>query len=179
MTEMAAMGQIETHQTVMRTHQGLVDLEVGWATTQTLHIDPPLLRIEVESAEGAGLACQLNGVNMLVPAVVTSPRVAFRILVAHGRTQRIVDGSRCDIFRRNEDDGLPLTLDLFFLSFHPPGSPGVSGQRGGAMQVTKRVSDWERTIISAISGSLSTRDFSRSCCERKSEYARLYIFGSQ
>jgi hypothetical protein len=44
------------------------------------------------------------------------------------------------------------------------------------MQVTKRVGDWERTIISAISGSLSTRDFSRSYCERKSEYARLSIF---
>ena len=124
MTEMAAMGQIQTHQAVVRTHQGLVDLEVGRAATQTLHIDPPLLRVEVEGAEGAGLAGQLNGVNVLVPAVVTSPGVAFRILVAHGRTQRIVNGPRCDIFRRNEDNGLPLTLDLFFLSFLPPWSAG-------------------------------------------------------
>jgi hypothetical protein len=45
---MATVGEIETHETFMRAHESLVDLQVGRATTEALNVDTPLLRVEVE-----------------------------------------------------------------------------------------------------------------------------------
>lgn len=60
MTQVTTMRQIKTHQSVMRSHDSLVDLKIGGATTQALDIDTPFLRIQVESLESSGLASQLD-----------------------------------------------------------------------------------------------------------------------
>lgn len=69
----------------------------------------------MESVQGTSLAETLNGVDMLVSSVVASTGVALRVLVGHGRAKGIEDSSGCDILRSNQDDGLLLALDLFFL----------------------------------------------------------------
>lgn len=115
MTQMATVGQVQAHKSVMGSHQGLVDLQVGRASTKALDIDAPFLRVEVECLEGSSLAGQLEFVDMLVSAVVTSSGVSLRVLVRHGRAQSVKDRSRGHILRGNEQDGLPLALDLFLL----------------------------------------------------------------
>lgn len=112
---MATMGKIETHETVMRAHQSLVDLQVGRAATEALDIDTPLLRVEAESLEGTRLAGELNGVDVLVTTIVTSSGIALGVLVGHGRAKRIEHSPGGDILGGNQDHGFTLTLDLFFL----------------------------------------------------------------
>jgi hypothetical protein len=57
---MATVRKIKTHQSVMRSHDGLVDLQIGRATAQALNVDAPFLRVNVEGLEGTSLAGQLN-----------------------------------------------------------------------------------------------------------------------
>lgn len=45
MAEMATVGQIQTHQAIMRSHDCLVYLQVRRAPTQALDVDAPLLWI--------------------------------------------------------------------------------------------------------------------------------------
>lgn len=54
--QMTTMWQIQTHQSVMWLHDGLVDLEIGWRARESLDIDAPLLRITVEGLESTILA---------------------------------------------------------------------------------------------------------------------------
>lgn len=112
---MATVGQIQSHQAVMGAHQSLVDLQVGRATAQALDVNSPLLRVQVEGLEGTGLAGELNGVDVLVASVVTSSGVSLGVLVGHGRTESIEDSTRGEVLGGNQDDGLALALDLFFL----------------------------------------------------------------
>jgi hypothetical protein len=109
------VGQVKTHEPVVRPHDGLVDLEVGGRTRQALDVDTPLLAVETESLKGALLAKKLDGINVLVTTVVAGTGVTLGVLVRHGRTKGIEDGAGCDILGSNEEDGLPLTLDLTFL----------------------------------------------------------------
>jgi hypothetical protein len=109
---MAAVGQIKTHQPIVGPHDGLVDLQVRRAAAQALHVDAPLFRIQAERLERALLAQKLDGVNVLVAAVVAGAGVALRVLVGHGRAERIEDGAGRDILRRDEQDRLALALDL-------------------------------------------------------------------
>ena len=104
MTQMSTMREIQAHESVMRFHQSLVDLKIGRAATQALDIDTPLLRIQVEGFQCSLLASKLNGVNVLVTAVVAGAGVSFGIFVAHGRPQGIEDSARSDILRGNEQD---------------------------------------------------------------------------
>lgn len=99
----------------MGLHDGLIYLKVGRASTQALNINTPLRGIKSESLKGSCLAEELNGIDMLVSAVVPCTWVAFGVLVGHGRTECIEDGARSDVFGGNEENGLLLTLDLFFL----------------------------------------------------------------
>lgn len=85
MAQVATVGQVETHETAVGRHDGLVDLQVGRAATEALDVDTPLLVVEVEGIESTALAEQLNPVNVLVATVVTSTGVALRVLVGHGR----------------------------------------------------------------------------------------------
>lgn len=69
---MAAVGKIKTHESSVDRHDSLVDLQIGRATTQRLNIDSPLRRIEVEGLKRALLAEELDLVDVLVSAVITS-----------------------------------------------------------------------------------------------------------
>lgn len=96
-------------------HDGLVHLQVRWATAQTLNIDTPPVRLQAESLEGTLLAEKLDGVDVLVATVVAGTGVALGVLVGHGRAERIEDGAGCDILRGDEKDGLALPLDFLLL----------------------------------------------------------------
>jgi hypothetical protein len=110
--QVTTVGQIKTHQTVVRAHDGLVDLKVGGRPGQALDVDTPLLRVEAKGLKSASLASELDGINVLVTAVVAGTGVTLGVLVAHGRTQSIEDGARSDILRGNQKDGLALALNL-------------------------------------------------------------------
>jgi hypothetical protein len=101
----------------------------------------------VESLQGTGLAGQLDGVNVLVTTVVSGTWVTLRVLVGHWGSQCIENGAGSDILGGNEDDGLALTLDLEFL---------FASEHSASLQEQ----DVKLTMISAISGSVSSRDFS-------------------
>lgn len=111
------MGKVETHKTAMDGHDGLVDLQVGRATAQALHIDTPPFRVEVEGLEGTPLAEGLDLVDVLVAAIVTSAGIALGVLVGHGRAKGVEDGARSHVLGSDEDDGLALALNLIFLIF--------------------------------------------------------------
>jgi hypothetical protein len=113
--QVTTVGQVKTHEAFVRPHDGLVDLEVGRRSRQALDVDTPLLVVETKSLEGALLAEKLDGVNVLVTAVVAGTGVALRVLVGHGRTKCVEDGAGCDILGGNEEDRLALALDLAFL----------------------------------------------------------------
>ena len=115
MTQVTSVGQVKTHQTVVRAHESLVDLQVGRATTQALDVDTPLVGLEVEGLQSPSLACKLNGINVLVTTIVTSSRISLRVLVGHGRAKSIEDSTRSEVLRGNQDNGFTLTLDFSFL----------------------------------------------------------------
>jgi hypothetical protein len=113
--QVSTVWQVKTHKPVVGPHDGLVYLQVGWATAQALYVDTPLLRVQTKRLQSALLAQQLNGINVLVSTVVTGTGIAFRVLVGHGRAESIEDGARSDILRGNEENRLALTLDFLFL----------------------------------------------------------------
>lgn len=120
--QVATVGQVETHDALVRPHDGLVDLEVGRRARKALHVDAPLLGVELEGLKGAALASELDAVDVLVAAVVAGTGVSLAVLVAHGATQGVEDGARGDVLRGNEEDGLALALDLVL---HDVGNLGV------------------------------------------------------
>lgn len=101
---MTTVGQIKAHESVMRSHESLVDLEVCRATTQALDIDTPLGFVKMESSESTSLARQLNSVNVLVSTIVSCTRVTLGVFVGHGRSQCIEDGAGGNIFGGDQDD---------------------------------------------------------------------------
>jgi hypothetical protein len=114
-TQVSAVREIQSHQSVMWSHQCLVDLQIGRAAAQALHVDPPPLRIQAERFECTGLTGQLDGIDVLIPSIVSSARIAFGVFIGHGRAQRIENGARGEILRGDQDDGFPLALDFLFL----------------------------------------------------------------
>jgi hypothetical protein len=129
MAQMTTVRKIQTHQTLMRyglsvrafttlrlleltLHDSLIDLQIRRRTTQCLHIDTPLCRVQAESLEGSVLACRLDSIDMLVSTIVASTGISFRVLVGHWGAQCVEDGARCDILGGDEEDGLALALDL-------------------------------------------------------------------
>lgn len=115
MGQMASVGKVKAHQSLVRPHDSLVCLKIGRAAAQCLDIDSPLLRVKSEGLESSCLAKQLHAIDLLVSAVVSGAWVTFGVFVGHGRTQCIEDSSGCDIFGGNEEDGFALTLDFFLL----------------------------------------------------------------
>lgn len=115
MAKMATVGEVKTHETTVRRHDSLVDLEVGRRSRQALDVDTPLLRVEVEGLKGTALAEKLDLVDVLVATIVTSTGVTLRVLVGHGGTKSVEDGAGGDVLGGDEDDGLALTLDLILL----------------------------------------------------------------
>lgn len=115
MAQVTTVRKVQTHQTTVRWHEGLIDLQVGWAPTQGLHVDTPLVRGEVEGFKSTILAKHLDLVDELVATVVTSTRLALRVLVGHGRAKSVEDSTGGDILGGDQNDRLPLALDLVFL----------------------------------------------------------------
>ena len=115
MGQVTTVGEVKTHQTVVGTHQSLVNLQVGRATTEALNVDTPLGGVQVESLESTVLASDLNGINVLVTTVVTGTGVTLRVLVGHGGTQGLEDSGGGEVLRGDQDNGLTLTLNLALL----------------------------------------------------------------
>jgi hypothetical protein len=78
------MGQIKTHQSIMRSHESLVNLKVRRAATQALNVDAPFCRIQLESLESTSLASQFDGIDVLVPTIVSGTWVTLGVFVGHG-----------------------------------------------------------------------------------------------
>jgi hypothetical protein len=151
MAQMSTVRQVKTHEPVMRPHDCLVNLQVGGATAQALDIDTPLLRVEAECCESTRLAQKLDGVNVLVSAVVAGTGVALGVLVGHGRAERVKYSAGGNILRGDEENGLALTLDFLLLR--------------SRLEVSHTPFESELTMIWATSLSVSTKDFSMSCHE--------------
>jgi hypothetical protein len=113
--QMSTVGQVQAHKSIVRLHQRLVDLQIGGAATQALHIDAPLLLIQTKDLQCPLLALNFDLIDELITAIVTRTRITFGVLIAHGGPQRIVDGAGSDIFGGDEQDGLALPLDFLFL----------------------------------------------------------------
>jgi curli biogenesis system outer membrane secretion channel CsgG len=96
-------------------HDGIVDFEIGRASTQSLDVDAPFGWVEVEGFESTILAEDLNLVNVLVSTIVSSSWVAFRVLIGHWGAKGIEYSPGGNIFGGDEEDGLALTLNFFFL----------------------------------------------------------------
>ena len=80
-TQMATMGKVETHKSVMRFHESLVDLKIGRAAAQALHINAPFLGVQVECLQSTSLASQLDCVDVLISTVISCTWVALGIFV--------------------------------------------------------------------------------------------------
>lgn len=132
----------------MRSHQCLVHLQIRRRSAQALHIDAPFVAVQAERLQSASLAGQLDGIDPLIPAVISCTGVALGVFVGHGRAEGIEDGAGGEVFAGDEDDGFALALDFFFLRLQ---SDRCTRRRGEKV-----------TMISATSGSISTRGFSRS-----------------
>lgn len=154
MGQVTTVREIKAHQTTVNRHQGLVDLQVGRAAGKRLDVDPPLGRIEAESLEGALLAKQLDLVNVLIATIVTGARQTLGVFVGHGRAKGVEHSARGNILRSDEDDGLPLALDLVGLNRR---------ESEASFDVAAGVKRTKRTMIWATSGSVSRRDFSSIC----------------
>lgn len=151
--QVATVRKVQTHQTTVGRHQGLVDLQVGWATTQSLYVDAPFGRVETEGLKSTLLAQKLDLVNVLISAIVASPRLALGVLVGHGRTKSVEDSAGGDILGGDQDNGFPLALDLIGLEGeHVSHCCEGCIDRMGHLDV--------HTMIWATSGSVSRRDFS-------------------
>jgi hypothetical protein len=72
---MASMGQVQAHESFMWPHQSLVHLQVGRASAQALNVDTPLFWTNVESLQCSLLACELDGIDVLVSTIVSGSRV--------------------------------------------------------------------------------------------------------
>ena len=83
MTQMTAVWQVKTHQSVMRPHDSLVDLEICRAATQALNIDSPFLRVQIEGFESTSLTGQFNGVNVLISTIIPCTWVTLGVFVGH------------------------------------------------------------------------------------------------
>lgn len=113
--QVSTVGQVETHEPVVWPHDGLVSLQVCWATAQALYVDTPLLRVQTEGLEGTLLAEQLDRVDVLVATVVSGTGVTLGVLVGHGRAECIENGAGGNILGGDQEDGFTLTLDFLLL----------------------------------------------------------------
>ena len=116
MRQVTTVGKIKTHQTVVGTHQSLVDLQVGRAAAKALDVDTPLSGVQVEGLEGTVLASGFDSIDVLVTTVVTGTRITLGVLVGHGSTKGLEDSRGGEVLRGDQDDRLTLTLNLALLS---------------------------------------------------------------
>ena len=77
MRQVTTLGQRHAHETLTGWDQSRVDGEVSWAAGECLHVDSPLLWVQVVCLEGALLSQQLDLINELVASVVASTWVSL------------------------------------------------------------------------------------------------------
>lgn len=129
--EVAAAGQVQAHDAVVRLEQGGVGGEVGGApcasggrrgrrrvrrdgrpqpcppparrrTRVRLDVDAPGLSIQAVGGEGALLAKALHLVDELIPAVVPLAWQALGVLVGEAGAQALEHGTRGEVLRQNQ-----------------------------------------------------------------------------
>lgn len=112
---MSTVRKIQTHQSFVWLHDGVVNFEVGRASTQCLDVDSPFGWVEVEGLESTVLAENLNLVDVLISTIVSCSWVSLGILVGHWGAQSIENSPGGDVFGGDEKDRFALTLDFFSL----------------------------------------------------------------
>ena len=110
--EVAARGQVEAHDAIMRPKQRRVDGEVGRRAGVRLDVDAPLLRIEPVRLESARLAQSFDLIDDVVAAVVPSAGEALGVLVGQGRTEALHDGPGRKVLRSDQLEAGPLAVLL-------------------------------------------------------------------
>ena len=113
--QVTTVGQVKTHKTIMGLHDSLVDLKIGRAAGEGLNIDTPLVAVNVESLKSTLLAEKLDLVNVLVATIVTHTGITFGVFVGHGRAQSVVDSTRSNVLRSNENDRFTLAFNFSVL----------------------------------------------------------------
>mmetsp|Transcript_123991 Transcript_123991/g.332958 ORF Transcript_123991/g.332958 Transcript_123991/m.332958 type:complete len:366 (-) Transcript_123991:23-1120(-) len=110
--QMATAGKIQAHDARVRRQQCRVDGEVSRAAGVGLHVDAPLLRVQVERLESAVLAQVLDLVDDLVASVVARPRLALGVLVGERGSERLHARPGREVLRRDQLDRIDLPLFL-------------------------------------------------------------------
>mmetsp|Transcript_22108 Transcript_22108/g.63389 ORF Transcript_22108/g.63389 Transcript_22108/m.63389 type:complete len:484 (+) Transcript_22108:1945-3396(+) len=111
-SQVAARGQVEAHDTIMGPKQSRVDGEVGRRAGVRLHIDAPLLRVEAVRLEGARLAQGLDLIDDVIAAVVPSAGKALGVFVGQGRAEALHDGTGREVLRSDQLEAGPLAVLL-------------------------------------------------------------------
>mmetsp|Transcript_46937 Transcript_46937/g.93525 ORF Transcript_46937/g.93525 Transcript_46937/m.93525 type:complete len:415 (+) Transcript_46937:429-1673(+) len=79
--QVAAGGQIQAHDAIVRVEQAGVDGKVSRRARVGLHVDAPLSRVQVEGSQSTRAAHVLKCVDVLVATIVASAGQALRVLV--------------------------------------------------------------------------------------------------
>ena len=110
--EVAAVGQVEAHDPVVRVEQRGVHGEIGGGAGERLDVDAPLVILEPERLERAPLAQALGLVDELVAAVVALAGKALGVLVGEARAVHLHHRPRREVLRRDELEAEALALLL-------------------------------------------------------------------
>eukprot|EP00630_Chrysocystis_fragilis_P007340 CAMPEP_0197394282 /NCGR_PEP_ID=MMETSP1165-20131217/4790_1 /TAXON_ID=284809 /ORGANISM="Chrysocystis fragilis, Strain CCMP3189" /LENGTH=540 /DNA_ID=CAMNT_0042919969 /DNA_START=357 /DNA_END=1978 /DNA_ORIENTATION=- len=112
--QVAARGQVQAHDPVVRLQQRRVDGEVRGRAGVRLDVAAPLSVAQAVRLEGARLAEVLDLVDDFVSAVVSLPRQPLRVLVRQARPEAVHHGARREVLRGDQLDRgeLPLLLAL-------------------------------------------------------------------
>lgn len=112
MTQMTSIGQLQTHDSSMRTNQSSVDGKVGGGTTQGLHIYSPVRILDSKHFQRSLLTEKFHLINVFIAGVVSGSGVPFRVLVGQARAKGIRDRFWSEVFRGNQFETLLLTRFL-------------------------------------------------------------------
>mmetsp|Transcript_5491 Transcript_5491/g.15730 ORF Transcript_5491/g.15730 Transcript_5491/m.15730 type:complete len:420 (-) Transcript_5491:29-1288(-) len=110
--EVPTVGQVQSHDALVRLQQRREHLEVGRAAGQRLHIDAPLLWVQTERLQRTLLAEGLGLIDELVTAIVASAGVALAVFVGHHAAHRLHHAAAGEVLAGNQLQTLPLPVLL-------------------------------------------------------------------
>ncbi|URE31071.1 Nuclear transport factor 2 (NTF2) domain [Musa troglodytarum] len=113
-SEVSAGGKVEAHDAVMGIEKGGVGGEIGRTTGVWLDVDAPPGGVESVGGEGAGTAEVLDGVDVLVAAVVAVAGHALGVLVSESAAEGLDDGEGGEVLGGDELDSVRLAPLLVF-----------------------------------------------------------------
>mmetsp|Transcript_10413 Transcript_10413/g.25551 ORF Transcript_10413/g.25551 Transcript_10413/m.25551 type:complete len:205 (+) Transcript_10413:1265-1879(+) len=137
---MAAVGQVQAHDAVVRGQHCGVHAEVGGGARQHLDVDAPLVILEAVRRQRAGLAQRLDLVDELVSTVVALAWQTFGVFVGQATPVDLHHGARSEVLGRDElqagalagallhEDGIHLGVKVFDASVGEGG--GTQGEAG-------------------------------------------------